>query len=94
MRFTWDLKKAVLNKKKHGIGFTEALTAFNDRSALYEPDKDYLERGNLIAYSVENRMLFVVYVEREKPDLTRIIMARKANKQERKRYEENVKSLL
>lgn len=94
MRFTWDLKKSAANLKKHGISFTEAISAFNDRAALYEPDKDAPERGNLIAYSVESRMLFIVYVDREDPDLTRIIMARKTTKQERKRYEENLKSLL
>ena len=94
MRFTWDLKKSAANLKKHGIGFTEAISAFNDRGALYEPDKDFPQRGNLIAYSVESRMLFVVYLDREDPDLTRIIMARKTTKQERKRYEENLKSLL
>ena len=94
MRFTWDPKKAAANFKKHGVRFTEAVTSFNDRSALYEPDKDFPERGNLIAYSAENRMLFVVYLDREDPNLTRIIMARKTDKQERKRYAENLKSLL
>jgi uncharacterized protein len=94
MRVTWDLKKAAANLKKHGVSFLEAVTAFNDRGALYEPDKDFPERGNLIAYSVESRMLFVVYIEREDPDLRRIIMARKPTKPERKRYEENFKSLL
>lgn len=94
MRYTWDLKKAAANLKKHGISFSEAATAFNDRGGFFEPDKDFPERGNLIAYSVESRMLFVVYVDREDPDLTRIIMARKPTKPERKRYDENLKSLL
>jgi uncharacterized DUF497 family protein len=94
MRYTWDLKKAAANLKKHGISFSEAVTAFNDRGAFFEPDKDFPVRGNLIAYSVESRMLFVVYLDREDPDLTRIIMARKSTLQERKRYEENLKSLL
>jgi uncharacterized protein len=94
MRVTWDLKKAAANLRDHGISFTEALTAFNDRAGLFEPDKDFPERGNLIAYSVESRMLFVVYLEREDLDLRRIISARKPTKSERKRYEENLKSLL
>ena len=94
MRFTWDLKKSAANLKNHGISFTEAISAFNDRGALFEPDKDFPARGNLIAYSAESRMLFVVYLDREDPDLTRIIMARKTTKQERRRYEENIKSLL
>ncbi len=93
-RFTWDLKKSAANVKKHGISFMEAITAFNDRGAFFEPDKDFPERGNLIAYSVESRMLFVVYLDREDPDLTRIVSARKPTKLERKRYEENLKSLL
>lgn len=94
MRITWDLKKAAANLRDHGISFTEAVTAFNDRWALYEPDKDFPERGNLIAYSVENHMLFVVYIEREDADLRRIISARKPTKLERRRYEKNHKSLL
>jgi len=30
MRFAWDPRKAAANQAKHGFGFEEAITAFDD----------------------------------------------------------------
>jgi len=33
LKFDWDKSKAVLNKKKHGVSFEEAVTVFYDDDA-------------------------------------------------------------
>jgi uncharacterized DUF497 family protein len=36
-RFEWDEKKNAANRRKHGISFTEAKTAFLDENARVIP---------------------------------------------------------
>lgn len=38
MIFQWDSKKAAANKLKHGVGFEEARSAFDDTGAVLQPD--------------------------------------------------------
>ena len=40
MGFDWDDSKAEINKKKHGVSFAEAATAFNDPNAIELLDED------------------------------------------------------
>ena len=44
LKFDWDKSKAVLNKKKHGVSFEEAITVFYDDDALEFHDPDHSER--------------------------------------------------
>ncbi|MGO4686226.1 BrnT family toxin [Hyphomicrobium sp. 2TAF46] len=91
MQFDWDPAKAKANLAKHGISFEQATKVFDDPFAL-ELDDDYFseERYRLIGYSGQHLLLLVVYTEREgvsgKP-ITRLISARRATREERKRYE-------
>jgi len=39
--FEWDEPKAASNRRKHGIGFDEAATAFGDPFSLTIPDPDH-----------------------------------------------------
>ena len=41
LRFEWDALKAATNKRKHGITFQEAETAFSDEYALLIDDPDH-----------------------------------------------------
>lgn len=41
MRFEWDENKNSANKKKHGISFEEASTAFQDVNALVIADPEH-----------------------------------------------------
>jgi len=88
MRFEWDPKKAKANLEKHGVSFAEAATVFGDPFAIFEPEPLHLERGILIGTSEAQRLLFVVHVEIIEADLIRIISARKADRKERRRYED------
>jgi uncharacterized DUF497 family protein len=87
IEFEWDETKARSNKKKHGVTFAEAAEAFFD-PFYQEGDAsvDNEQRDFIIGYSLSQRLLLVVYVERDKR--TRIISARLATRSERKSYEE------
>jgi len=90
--FEWDADKARRNLEIHGVSFDEASTAFKDTLSLTIHDplhSDEEERFILIGNSVMNHLLVVVHTERG--EKIRIISARKANKKERKQYEEDAK---
>jgi uncharacterized DUF497 family protein len=86
--FEWDDRKAVANLRKHRIGFNEAVTVFDDPYVLIEPDLIHSveeNRATAIGFSVKNRVLLVVYVEAQ--ERIRLISARRATPEERRRYE-------
>ncbi len=88
MGYEWDDKKAEVNKKKHGVSFAEAATAFQDSNALELFDVDSSSYGNrwiLVGLSAKNRILLVVFVEKQKNSI-RIISARKAERDEVDQY--------
>ena len=86
--FEWDAAKATENARKHGATFDEASTAFGDRLGLLMPDPDHSEgeeRYLLLGMSTWQRLLVVAFAERS--PRTRLISARRATRQERRRYE-------
>ena len=88
--FEWDDEKAVSNLKKHGVGFEEAATIFNDPliATIFDPDHSEGEDRHIsIETSVQGRLLVVVHTERE--ERIRLISCRKATSAERKSYEKN-----
>jgi uncharacterized DUF497 family protein len=87
--FEWADTKAVSNKKKHGISFAEAKSAFFDENALviHDPDHSYdEERFLLLGFSEKTRLLVVCHCYRKKDSVIRIIPARKATKKESMQY--------
>lgn len=93
LRFEWDVAKALTNRRKHGVSFEIARQVFEDPHALTEHDR--IEDGErrwqttglvngvlllLVAHSV-------VFKEDEADETIRIISARRANRKERQRYE-------
>lgn len=89
LRFEWDESKNTANQNKHGVSFDEATTVFADELARLIPDPDHAaeeERFILLGMSQKFRLLIVSHCERGS-DLIRIILARKADRQERKEYE-------
>ena len=90
LQFTWDPRKAAANKRKHGIDFAEAATAFGDPLSLTIPDPDHSDvedRFLLVGRSAQERLLVVVHVERAATEI-RIISARPVTPRERAQYEE------
>jgi uncharacterized protein len=85
--FEWDSDKARINLRKHGVAFEEAVDVFFDPfHQTGDATVGSEERDFVIGYSLAQRVLLVVYVERGK--ITRIISARHATRHERKLYEE------
>lgn len=87
MKLEWDAEKAARNLKKHGVTFEDAVLVFHDtqRLEIYDNREGYGEdRWAIIGYA-DLVLLFVVYTVRHE-DTIRIISARKANEQERKKY--------
>jgi len=88
MEFEWDLNKAELNVKKHGISFAHASTIFCDLSSLtfYDPDHSEEEdRFITIGTSSEDVLLIVSHTDRD--DRIRIISARKTKRREWRIYQ-------
>lgn len=93
MIFDWDDTKAASNKKKHGISFAEAATAFADPNAIElidDKNSDKEERWILVGLSARSQVLLVVFVERDE-EVISIVSARKAVKEEIKQYFSRVK---
>lgn len=62
LRFEWDEKKNATNRRKHGVSFAEARTAFLDENARVIPDPEHSsdeERFVLIGMSISVRVLVV-----------------------------------
>ena len=91
VRFEWNVNKAKLNLSKHGVGFDEATTVFDDPLAVIFDDLNHSSqerREIMVGNSINDRLLLVCFSERTK-DTIRIFSARPLTRRERKDYEEN-----
>jgi uncharacterized protein len=89
LRFDWDPKKNATNRRKHGVSFEDAQTAFSDEFGLIIDDPDHSEdeaRFVLLGISASLRLLVVCHCYRASGDVIRIISARKADKLESAKY--------
>ncbi len=87
--FEWDSTKNASNQKKHGISFEETKTVFSDDFARLIADPEHSEeeeRFILLGESIESNLLIVCHCVRDEESV-RIISARKADKKERRTYE-------
>jgi uncharacterized DUF497 family protein len=91
-RFEWDPAKAAANLRKHGVSFETATRVFADPYALFEQDRIVAGESRWQAVGVVDGcvMLMAAHAvdERDGVEVIRIISARRANRQERRRYEE------
>ena len=88
MQFEWDDNKEKTNLSKHGIDFSTAALVFQDENRIgfydeaHSEDEDrYITIGQINGVAI---IVMVVYTERG--DTIRLISARKATSQERRRY--------
>jgi len=87
--FEWDDKKNRLNQKTHGITFEDAKFVFNDPKKVILPDLYHSnDEERWLAIGVVNRVLFVVFTEKEE-NIIRIISARIGTKAEERLYNEH-----
>ena len=90
MEFEWDLRKEAANRRKHGVGFDEALTVFANPLARIFNDPNHAAeeaREIMVGHSARQQLMVVCFTERS--GRVRLISARIATKRERRDYEEN-----
>jgi uncharacterized protein len=93
LNFEWDESKAVVNFKKHGVGFDEGCTVFDDPLAAIFRDDDHSiseMREIVIGNSILGRLVLVCFVDRPE-NVIRIFSARLATRRERLDYEDYTK---
>jgi len=94
LRFTWDPRKAAGNRRKHGVSFDEAASAFADEHGLLLDDPDHSgdeDRFLLLGLSEKIRLLVVAHAVRSRGNEIRIISARRARRAEQRQYVERLK---
>ena len=90
MIFEWDENKNRINKAKHGVDFETAATVFNDPllTSRVERIVDRQERWQTIGMAEGLMLLLVAHLDTCGNETTiRIISARKADNNERRRHE-------
>ncbi len=87
MELEWDPRKAIANRRKHGVDFADAGTVLHDEQAITIRDEssDAEDRFVTLGMDALGRVLVVVYTWRG--DRPRLISARKATPRERRHYE-------
>ncbi len=85
MSYEWDEQKRQINVKKHGVDFIDVPEVF-DGDIVTIPDErfDYGENRFIVIGILKNMVIVVVYTERG--ENIRIISARKATKNEKIYY--------
>lgn len=88
MNFEWDGDKNVANIEKHGIGFQRAIRIFEGPVLTAEDDR--LNYGEVRERSIGmiDGVVVLLVVHTRRDERIRIISARRANRVERRRYEE------
>ena len=85
--FEWDPDKSASNRKKHGVTFEEAATAFGDARALTIHDEDHSVREDrFITLGISARGRLLVVVHSDHGESVRIISSRLATTREEAAY--------
>ena len=87
MNFEWDPVKAASNLEAHGVDFADAAVALEDERALTMEDARHDDEQRFVSLCLDPLARLLVVVYRWRDDTIRIISARKATKNETRRYE-------
>lgn len=89
-KFEWDPDKARVNRAKHNVEFSDAQRALDDPFVVdwLDDRENYGEDRFLSLGMVEGRLLVVAYTMPDE-NTVRIISARRARPNEKRRYHES-----
>lgn len=94
MQFEWDEDKNRRNVEKHGISFEQATGIFDGFTFSRLDDRfDYSELREISIGRAEGFAILVV-VHTDRDGVCRLISARQARRDERKRYDEELRKAL
>jgi len=86
--FEWDPEKDLRNRRKHGIGFADAVRIFESEAEcldLWDDSHPGGEERFITIGPLDDRLVLVVWTERD-VDTVRVITARWATRGERDLY--------
>ena len=87
--YAWDDRKAQVNLQKHKVSFEEASSVFSDPLALtYADGMHSLNEARFLTFGMSFSSRILIISHTEIPAGIRIISARKADRTERKVYEQ------
>jgi uncharacterized DUF497 family protein len=90
MPFDWDPSKNDANLNKHGISFDEARNIFDGPILTRVDDRQDYGENRSISLGALSRDVVLVVIHTERGDTIRLISARKANRRERKVYDDHL----
>jgi len=90
MQFEWDEAKNQANIRKHGIDFRDVPEIFQHPLLALRDDRIDYEEECWIAIGWLRRLVGVVVYTERRGEVIRIISARKATRQEVRRYVESI----
>jgi len=88
MEFEWDEEKDAENQKKHKISFAEAVLIFQGPILTSIDDKEDYGEVRELSIGLIGSATVIVVSHTDRDDVTRIISARKAEKPERRKYDD------
>jgi hypothetical protein len=88
--FEWDSEKSRRNEAIHGVTFSEAASVFYDYLSItvFDAQHSTLEEQRFITIGESAQMNILIVVHCDRGDKIRIVSARKANRIEKRKYEE------
>lgn len=87
--FEWDPAQDEAHRRKHGVSFREAISAFMDPLSVTITDPDHsIEEDRFLPLGENHRGQLLVVSHTDRQDRIRIISVRKADRRERKEYEQ------
>lgn len=88
--FEWDEKKSAANLLKHGISFEEARLIFEGPILSRVDGREDYGEVRQISIGLIRNVVAVAVVHTDRNGAKRIISARLANRNERRRYHEHI----
>jgi uncharacterized DUF497 family protein len=90
MRFEWDEDKNQRNIEKHGVSFEQAQAIFDGFTVHAIDDRSDYGELREISIGLLDGVAVIVVVHTDRRNICRIISARRANRKERKLYDEEI----